>query len=191
MRHTSATVNGERGFTLLEILLVLAIGGTLMAMVFAVSPSFIRHSRAEAGVTQVIETLRTARDMAITQRRNVSIVFNGTDIIQVVRQNIPTGTTVLQTVRLENRVQFLRVAGLPDTPNLLGNVPAGAAVAFGPSLTRLFTSEGTLVDSNGDVLNGTLFLAIPGQVNSARAITVFGTTGLMRLWKWNGTQWLE
>ena len=42
------------------------------------------------------------------------------------------------------------------------------------------------MDSNGDLLNGTLFLGIPGSRNSARAITVFGMTALMRAWRWDG-----
>jgi len=48
-----------------------------------------------------------------------------------------------------------------------------------------------LVDSNGDVLNGTLFLAIPNQTSSARAITVFGTTALLRYWRWDGSKWVD
>jgi hypothetical protein len=55
----------------------------------------------------------------------------------------------------------------------------------------MFTSEGTFVDANGDVLNGTLFLSIAGEKNSARAITVFGTTGLLRVWRWDGQKWTE
>jgi hypothetical protein len=48
-----------------------------------------------------------------------------------------------------------------------------------------------MVDANGDVMNGTLFLAIPNDRNSARAITVFGTTGMMRAWRWDGSKWVE
>ena len=102
---------------------------------------------------------------------------------------IPSGaTTVVRTVALENRMQFLLQSGVPDTPDLFGNA---TAVAFGPSATRMFTSEGTFVDGSGDVLNGTVFLSIPGDPNSARAITVFGTTALLRVWRWDGRRWTE
>jgi prepilin-type N-terminal cleavage/methylation domain-containing protein len=188
MNFSNTVHRDERGFTLLEIMLVVAIMGTLFAMAIGVSPSFLRQARAEAGITQAIETMRTAREVAISQRRNVELRFNGTNVIQSVRQNIPNGTTVLRGIQFENRVQFLLVTGVPDTPDAFGRT---AAVAFGPSPTRMFTSEGTLVDQNGDVLNGTLFLAIPGDPTSARAITVFGTTGLMRLWRWDGRRWVE
>jgi hypothetical protein len=91
-------------------------------------------------------------------------------------------------VQLENRMEFRKQPGVPDTPDGFGNA---AAVAFGISPTRMFTSEGTFVDANGDVLNGTLFLSIAGEKNSARAITVFGTTGLLRVWRWDGQKWTE
>ena len=55
-----------------------------------------------------------------------------------------------------------------------------------------FTSEGSFVDSSGDVLNGTMYLGHAGQdPTSARAITIFGATGLVRAWRWDGRNWVE
>ena len=55
--------------------------------------------------------LRSARETAISQRRNVEFEFIGLTAIQTVRQDIGTngevtGTTVLSTVELENNLQF-------------------------------------------------------------------------------------
>jgi hypothetical protein len=55
----------------------------------------------------------------------------------------------------------------------------------------MFTSEGTLVDSTGDAINGTVFLAVGDQMSTARAVTIFGITGLVRSWKWDGSKWVE
>lgn len=186
-------LNNERGFSLLEMLMVVAILGTMAGMAALVSPSFIRHQKAEAGVLQALEVIRNARETAISQRRNVQIQFNGTNIIQAVRENIPNGTTTLRTVQLEGRIEFLRVSGVPDTPDLFATGPPAqtGAVAFGPSATRSFTSEGTLIDASGDVINGTLFLAIQNQPNSARAVSIVGTTALLRTWRWDGIKWVE
>jgi hypothetical protein len=55
----------------------------------------------------------------------------------------------------------------------------------------MFTSEGTLVDVNGDPVNGTVFLATGTDVLTARAVTIFGATGLVKVWKWDGRRWVE
>jgi prepilin-type N-terminal cleavage/methylation domain-containing protein len=188
----------EAGFTLLEVLVVVALLGTLAAMAIMVSPAFLKTAKADAGIEQAMDTLRLARETAISQRRNVRVVFVGLDAIQTTREDIGangvvTGTTVLRTVQLENRMQFRVVSGVPNTPDAfsLSNATASGALAFGTSTTRMFTSEGTFVNQAGDVLNGTIFLSIQGDSLSARAITIFGPTALIRAWRWNGRDWVE
>jgi prepilin-type N-terminal cleavage/methylation domain-containing protein len=179
----------DAGFSLIELLVVIAILGTVGAMAAMVSPLYAKHARAEAGVAEALDVFRAAREVAVSERRNVQVEFVGTDALRMLRVEIPGGgTTVLRTVQLENRMEFRKQPGVPDTPDGFGSA---SAVAFGTSPTRMFTSEGTFVDANGDVLNGTLFLSIAGEKNSARAITVFGTTGLLRVWRWDGQKWTE
>jgi hypothetical protein len=162
---------------------------TIAAIAVTVMPNFLHFARADAGASQALDVLRGAREIAISQRRNVEIRFLQSNVIQVARVEIQGGgTTVLRTIELENRVQFVKMNGLPDTPDRFGNA---TAVAFGPSPRRMFTSEGTLVDNAGDPLNGTVFLGVPGQTETARAITIFGTTALIRSWKWDGRNWVE
>lgn len=197
-RRFGAAVSNEAGFSLLEVLVVVGLIGTLAAMAMMVSPTFLKGARADAGITQALDTLRLARDTAISQRRNVRVVFVGLTAIQTVREDIGangavTGTTTLRTTEFENHMQFRVVPDVPNTPDgfsLSGATQAGA-LAFGTSTTRMFTSEGSFVNQQGDFLNGTLFLAIPGDPSSARAITIFGPTALIRAWRWNGREWVE
>lgn len=183
----------ERGFSLLELMVVVGILGTLAAVSIMVSPAFMKHAKAESGIAQAVDALRVARETAISQRRNVTIEFLGLNAIRTVRQDIGangalTGTTVLATVELENNMRFQLESGVPDTPNGFGN---GTAISFGTSPERMFTSEGTLVNQQGDVMNGTLFLSVPGDAMSSRAISIFGPTALVRVWRWDGRQWVE
>jgi prepilin-type N-terminal cleavage/methylation domain-containing protein len=182
----------QQGFTLVELMMVIAVLGTLVGMAVMVSPSFVRTARADAGLAQALDVLRSAREMAISQRRNVLVEFTGVDVIRTTRIEIPAAQTPLRTVQLENRMRFLKESGVPDTPDKFG-IPDNSAVAFGtPAPTQLlFTSEGTLVDQNGNIVNGTVFFSIPGQTNSARAISVFGATALIRVWRWDGHDWVE
>jgi prepilin-type N-terminal cleavage/methylation domain-containing protein len=188
-----ARVRNESGFTMLEVLVVVGILGTLAAMAMMVLPAFSQNARAEAGISQVLDVMRSAREVAVSQRRNVEVVFIGLNAIRTRRIDIDangnqTGTTTLRTVELENRVQFRLEPGVPDTPDGFGNA---SALDFDTAGPWMFTSEGTFVNNTGDPINGTVFMSIESQVNSARAISVLGTTALIRPWRWNGREWQE
>lgn len=192
--RSTTNVRNEAGFTLLEVIIVVGLLGTLAAMAIMVSPSFLRLAKADAGVSQVLDVLRLARETAVSQRRNVIVRPIGLNGLQTVRQDIGaggvvTGTTVLRTVEFENGVQFRLESGVPNTPDLFPM--NGTPISFGTSPSRMFTSEGTFVDQQGDPLNGTFFLARPNDPLSVRAITIFGPTALIRVWQWNGREWVE
>ena len=178
-----------KGFSLTEIVIVMATIGTMAAAASVLMPALINQSKSDGATAQVVNTLRVARDRAIGERRNVEVRFLGTNHIQIARQEIPgPATTVVADMFLEGGQRFLQYTGVPDTPDYFG---ALGPIAFGSTPTIMFTSEGTFVDSVGDVLNGTLFLGKPGEPTTGRAITVFGTTALLHLWKWDGRQWTD
>jgi prepilin-type N-terminal cleavage/methylation domain-containing protein len=184
--------SSQRGFTLIEIMVVVAIGLIIAGMSIGGVPSMLKTSRADAGLTELAQALRFARESSISNRRNVRISF-GTNTITITRVEYcatpctPT-TTTLRTVTLEGRSEFRLVTGLPDTPDLFGNSTATALGSYTPAM---FTTDGSFINSQGDVLNGSAFISIPGDTTSARAITIFGPTGAMHLWRWNGRAWVE
>ena len=189
VRHRQTLLAGSAGFTLPEMLITIAIICTVSAISIAVMPSFFTNSRADSSVTAALQQIRLARDRAIAERRNIEMNFVTPNKIQLVREEIPgPATTTLSTTYLENDQQFLQFPGIPDTPDAFGN---NGPIAFGGSPKIIFTSEGTLVDSVGDVLNGTVYLGNTGAKTSARAVTIFGPTALLRVWKWDGTKWTE
>jgi hypothetical protein len=57
----------------------------------------------------------------------------------------------------------------------------------------IFRAEGMFTDGNPnlDPLNGTVFIGVFGQPSTARAVTIFGPTALIRGYRWNGSQWVE
>ncbi len=191
----------ESGFTMVEIVVVVGLMSVLAGMAMLVMPSFARTARADASSAQVLDTIRSAREQAISQRRNVELRFIQPNGVQTVRRNLnPAGFTTLRTVELENQMELrLDPAITTDTPDLFRKTGTGwtTAVAFGPKGSGIgdawgmFTSEGTFVNADGDPLNGTVFLSIEGQENSLRAITVMGATALIRSWRWNGREWVD
>jgi prepilin-type N-terminal cleavage/methylation domain-containing protein len=177
----------EAGFTLVELLVVVGLIGVLGAISVMMLPGAILTSKADSGAARVLSVLRVAREQAISQRRTVRVTFTLPNRIVVSRVEVPgPGTTVINTVLLENSIEFRLFAGLPDTPDAFGKA---TAVAFGIATTTSFTSEGGFVDQNGDPINGTVFLGQSNQAMSARAVSIFGPTALIRRWRWNGNQW--
>jgi hypothetical protein len=149
--------------------------------------TMVRGARADSSMTAAVNALRVARDRAIGERRNFQVRFISPNKIQIARENIPgPTTTVVSELFLEDDLEFRLMPGVPDTPDHFGN---SAAVAFGPSASRSFTSEGTFVDATGDPLNGTVFMAVPGQPHSVRAISILGSTALIHPWRWDGRNW--
>lgn len=65
-----------RGFTLLELLVVLAIMALLTAMSAPAISGYLRGARLRGGARQVASALRLARQLAITERRNHTVHFN-------------------------------------------------------------------------------------------------------------------
>lgn len=183
---TRTSLRSAAGFTLTELMVVVAIMGIVAAMAVFQAQVSLPSIRGDSGMRVVIAQLNTARELAISQRRNIQVNFVAGSQVQLVRQDIPNGTTILSLVPLESNVQFMQFPGVPDTPDAFG---ATSAVDFGAATSMLFTSDGTFIDQSGVPLNGTVFLGIPNEPRSARAVTVLGATGRVRGYRWTGTQW--
>ncbi|HEY7790564.1 MAG TPA: hypothetical protein VIC33_08645 [Vicinamibacterales bacterium] len=172
----------------MELLMVITIIGITTAMAVFQAQTALPSIHADSGMRVVVAQLNTARALAISERRNIEVDFVGTSVVQLVRHDIPNGTTVLSAIPFEYRVQFMQFSGVPDTPDAFG---ANGPVDFGNASTIMFTSDGTLIDQSGVPLNGTVFLGIADHVQSARAVTILGATGRIRGYRWNGVQWSE
>ena len=57
-RRFGAGLRSQAGFSLLEVLMVVGILGTMAAMAMMVSPTYSQHARAEAGISQVLDVMR-------------------------------------------------------------------------------------------------------------------------------------
>jgi prepilin-type N-terminal cleavage/methylation domain-containing protein len=205
----------QRGYSLVELMIVVAVVVTLSAMAIMNITRPTTTNRANAAVDAVVDSLRQARQLAISKRRNVVVAFNGTNQIQLTVQPLP-GEAVPLTIPIvklnggsSNSMQFLLFPSLPNTPMGplgFGNTSAldFEAVNGGTVGTALmFSTSGSLVGAGGaaaanwyavgnnDPINATIFIGIPGDSSTARAITIVGATGRVRSFAWNGAAWQE
>ncbi len=183
----------QAGFSLVELLVMLGIAGIVSAMAVVQFGAAASAMRADGGMRVVMGMLNNARELAISQRRYVQVQFLLPNQIRLVRTDVNsagtiTGTTVLSTVPFESGVTFIKDALLPDTPDAFG---MATAVNFGTATTIQFATDGQLVDQTGNALNGTVVVASPNSPDSSRAVTVFGSTGRVRAFRWNGRAWVQ
>ena len=142
--------------------------------------------KGDGAMRAAIAGFNLARELAQTQRRNMRVVFTAPHRIQIIRQDVPNGTTLVGSIDFEGGVEFGLTPGLPDTPDAFGK---SSATDFGTTTAIYFTSEGELIDDQGVPVNGTIFMAIQGQPRSARAVTVLGATSRIRAYRWKGSSW--
>jgi prepilin-type N-terminal cleavage/methylation domain-containing protein len=180
----------ESGFSLIEIMIVIMLIAIVSGMAVPVAADFLQSRKADSSVVATEAAVTAARDRAIAERRNIQFTFVPPNKIRLSRVEVPTGAlTQVSEFTLDNGQQLLKFAGIPDTPD--GFAGAGGFASFGGTPPVMFTSDGSLIDSAGDVVNGSIFVGMPDQKDTARAVTIFGVTGLTRTWKWRGSKWME
>lgn len=182
-RQARTRVDG--GFSLVDLLMVVAIMGIMLAIAVPSINTALVDARSNAAMRAVQGHLRAARDAAVSLRRVVEVQFVGTGELRSTRLE-GTARVALQTTVLEQGMRFVVTGGLPDTPDAFGN---SRAVDFGGPLTVFFQPDGSLGDSTGLPVSGTVFLAVPSRVLTSRAITVLGPTGRVAAYRWDGSAW--
>ena len=198
--HSDGLRRLERGFSVVELMIVVLITFVISAMALIALQPTIQGFRANAGMDQIKGALRQARETATSERRSIWVQFVLPNTVNLFQVNIGAGG--IQTIAaqpfvslpIEGTVQFVNFAGQVDTPEGFGNK---APIYFestsgGPAAGMAFQSDGTFVDwGTGAPINGTVFLGVVGVPVSARAITVMGNTGRVRSYSQDGMGWNE
>jgi hypothetical protein len=137
----------------------------IVSAVALVQIGAVRQSlNGDSGMRVLLAQMSLARETSIAERRTIQLQFVAPNTLQIIRNDVPAGTTMLSSVVFEGGVEY--------------------------ALTVLFNSDGTLVDERGRPINGTIFLAVRGgRARSVRAITVLGATGRIRVYRWSGAEW--
>jgi prepilin-type N-terminal cleavage/methylation domain-containing protein len=184
----STEMASDAGMSMMEMVIVLALISVVCASAIGVTADFLRQAKADSTLLAALNGIQIARNRAVGERRYFQVSFLTPNRIQVTRIETTGATTAISDTYLENGQSYQLFAGLPDTPDRFGKA---SAVDFGTTPTIRFTSDASLLDASGDVVNGTVFFGETGKPSTARAITIFGGTGLIRTWKWNGLAWIQ
>jgi prepilin-type N-terminal cleavage/methylation domain-containing protein len=196
-----ATRQSQRGFSMVELLVVVTIILILVAAALVTMVPTVQNSRANAGMELVLGEMRRAHERAIDERRIYRMTFVAPNQIQLEVGQVAnvastiTGTTpafaqAQQTLTLPDGIQFTCVAGIPTVattvPDGLGS--GANAIDFdlangGGGTQIYFQPDGRALDGANRMNDGVIYLALPGNLYSSRAVTLFGSTGRSKGWK--------
>ncbi|MGA8224201.1 MAG: hypothetical protein WB780_21320 [Candidatus Acidiferrales bacterium] len=175
---------------MIELAIVVILLMTVSAMALVQLHPTLQQQEANAAMIEVASELRQAREMAITQRRQIQVTFVGTNQINLTRLNINPGP--VGNMQIQAPMVYMLTAGKGDTPDGFGNAGAidFAGIIGGPP-TMMFQSDGTFVNTVGVTINGTVFIGNPNEKSAARAVTVLGATGRIKMYKANSNAWVQ
>ena len=180
------------GFSLIELVVVLAILMTAAAVAVMNVSGAVRNSHVNTAYETVLMQLRYARQSAIDKRAVCIATFTAPQTLTislVFNDGTPPQT---QVTPLPNDVQFAIVNGIPTTPaGAPDGIGTGTVVIDfnringGGGNTIYFQPDGSAVNATGQINDGVVYLARPGELMSSRAITLLGTTGRLKGWRLN------
>jgi len=187
----------QGGFSLLELMIVVLIGFTAVAVsVMALMP-LLKQSAVDSAYDTTLMVLRNYRNLSITQRKMYIVAFTGPGTITVSYQGVAVPPAlqpppvVINTYTIPPDIQYAVQAGFPNTqattPDNFGT--GGTPIDFGQGLGLgslnyvMFLPDGSSRDSLGNLNSGIIYLTRNNDLYSSRAITVFGSTGRIRGWR--------
>jgi prepilin-type N-terminal cleavage/methylation domain-containing protein len=189
----------QRGFSLLELMITIAIGLTLAGITFIAMMPMFNRNHVDLAYETTLMVMRNTRHLAITQSHQYFVNFNpggfpaGTIQIQyqppAVGGSLPAVQQVA-TYTLPPDVSYSVMAGFPaSAPDGFGS--GGTPIDFGQGLGAgslnyvSFMPDGSSQDNLGNYNSGVIYIsraADPTPYN-ARSISVWGATGRIRGWR--------
>ena len=184
------------GFSLLEACVVTGLVALVSTVAVIQMKSALATLDADKAANLVQSQFNYARQLAVNDRRNVSIGFSGANGIKVTRQESGGGTTLMSDVTLPTGYTFAYPSGVVDTPDqfLAGSSlylsigTVGTAVFIGAGTTGTFIGDGTFVDGSNVLLNGSVFTK-GSTTGSSRAITLSGSSGRVKQYWPQSSAW--
>jgi len=192
------------GFSLVELLIVLVI----LAIMGGVTGYYLNSHQTlykpDDQTLKIIDILQEARQLSLTKRETMRVEIDLTDnVVRLIDENKTATDTDDEPVRQISLLDAAEVNVEQRATNIANNppetLPTKTAV-FSPSTyppstthrvcTLRFKSNYQVVDESDTPTGITLHIWSPSKSNSgeaeiARAVTILGTTGSIRMWEYD------
>ncbi|MER3430157.1 MAG: hypothetical protein C4325_11660 [Blastocatellia bacterium] len=199
------------GFSMAELLVVMAIIAIMVAVTIPYIYSYRVLYKSEEQALKIMDVMRETSQLALTRRRTFRMEVDMTDnALLIIDENGPADDTLIKSIPFE-APGLLRLdvkpAGIsqPNPPNYnpavfsvdsVGHM-SGATPVVGHRVWALrFRSDGSVVTAANNPISATMFIFpsagpssdVPTDTKQVRAITVYGGSGAVRYWKYDGTR---
>jgi prepilin-type N-terminal cleavage/methylation domain-containing protein len=198
------TSSKNRGFSLLELMIVLAVGLTMAGVTFMAMMPLFKQNHVDQAYDTTLSVIRNYRNLSITQSKRYILTFTapGTITVQYWGVAVPVSPApvTVATYTLPPDIQFGVQAGFPAAaPDTFGTgvvaIDFDQGMGLGSQPYIMFMPDGSSQDILGNYNSGILYLTNPSaNVYSSRAIDVWGTTGRIRGWRLynqSGNTWVQ
>lgn len=176
------------GFSLTEMLIGLTVLLIMLAIAVVAYHKLWPGIKADSALDGLESQLQMAREDAVDQRRTFEVEFTAPDQVTISRLELNGQLTAEPAYTLPYNASFQLFAGLPDTPDALGD---SSAIDFtdvnggAGGDTLLFRADGSVSDTAGNLVNGTVFLGLGTDSTTARAVTIYGVTGIVHGYRYD------
>jgi len=186
------TSRKNRGFSLLELLIVIAIGLTMAGITFISLMPLFKQNHIDQAYDTTLSVLRRYRNQSIEQSKRYILTFTtpGTITVQYWGVAVPVSPApvTVATYTLPPDMQFAVQSGFPAiTPDSQGTAAISlnaCTVVEAGNPCLIFYPDGSAQDDSGNYNSGIVYITRPtSNMYSSRAITVMGTTGRVRGWR--------
>jgi len=186
------TSRKNRGFSLLEMMIVIGIGMTVAGIsVMALMP-MLNENHVDQAYDTTLSVLRNYRNLAITQSSRYIVTFTapGTITVQFWGYAVPVSPApvTVATFQLPPDVTFAVQPIFPATaPDGFGTgvapIDFDQGSTYGSTNYVIFMPDGSSQDTYGSYNNGIVYMTRTNDAYRSRALTVWGATGRIRGWR--------
>lgn len=182
------TVRSQRGFTLIEMAVVVLILGVLIGFATPKFTNAMREYRVSMASRQLTDLIQRAKTQAVSNNQRV--------VIRVDTAENRAGLVVYDSGGIEVRTEYVKLpqgvlfsrpanvtapmSGAPTADNVSFPAKQGSTTVF----EQQFNSRGFPVVASPTTINAIYV----GNGTVFRALTLTSVGGV-RSWKWNSTQW--
>jgi type II secretory pathway pseudopilin PulG len=198
-----------RGFSIVEILVVIGIIMILVGVAIPSIMSTLKEARARAAAEQVVSMMRRAHEIAIDRRHVVVLTFTpagGGNPAKVTfleeQRNVGPPVTFTpapvvntpnpETATLPTDMDFILPPTVPTTsPDALGTPTSATDFGYSPTVggsglnQMYFQADGTVLRDSptGAVASGVIYMGRPNEQLASRAVSILGQTGRVKAWR--------